>query len=98
VRFLICLNTSNIEIKEVSAPRLKNKMLARKNKFPLFGYHYIDLPDDVSSEEALGGTHASPRRHWRRGHIRRCKNKIVWIKPQLVGKNGFIDKEYRANY
>lgn len=40
-----------------------------------------------------GGTHASPRQHWRRGHIRNARTKDghrpVWIKPVLVA----IEKE-----
>jgi hypothetical protein len=43
----------------------------------------------------IGGTHASPRMHWRRGHYRRQRigslekreYKIVWIEPVLVGEN-----------
>jgi hypothetical protein len=36
------------------------------------------------SEE--GGTHASPRLHWRRGHVRRLANgKITNVRPTLVG-------------
>lgn len=39
-----------------------------------------------------GGTHASPRLHWRRGHYRRQahgtgrkQHKIMWIEPHMVG-------------
>lgn len=39
-----------------------------------------------------GGTHASPRLHWRRGHMRkqlygekRALSKIIWLEPCLVG-------------
>lgn len=45
-------------------------------------------------EHSLGGTHASPRMHWRRGHIRRQPHgpqmllrKLMWIEPVLVGGN-----------
>lgn len=40
----------------------------------------------------LGGTHASPRLHWRRGHFRRqavgtgrLDHKMIWLEPCLVG-------------
>ncbi len=40
-----------------------------------------------------GGTHASPRGHWRRGHYRsqaygeeRMKRKVIWIEPCWIGK------------
>lgn len=45
--------------------------------------------------EAQGGTHASPRLHWRRGFWRRQRHgadlsetKLIWIEPVLVGKAG----------
>jgi hypothetical protein len=38
------------------------------------------------------GTHANPRMHWRRGHIRnqpfgtgRTQRRLVWIEPMLIG-------------
>ena len=41
---------------------------------------------------SLGGTHASPRMHWRRGHFRRqpigtglIDYKIIWLEPCLIG-------------
>jgi hypothetical protein len=41
---------------------------------------------------AQGGTHASPRPHWRRGHFRRqavgagrTRHKTIWIEPMLIG-------------
>ena len=40
------------------------------------------------------GTHASPRLHWRRGHLRnqahgqgRTLRKLIWVEPVLVGMN-----------
>ena len=40
----------------------------------------------------LGGTHSSPRLHWRRGHFRqqpygpaRAERKTIWLEPQLIG-------------
>lgn len=41
--------------------------------------------------DSLGGTHASPRMHWRRGHFRdqpfgvgNLERKTIWIEPMLV--------------
>lgn len=43
------------------------------------------------SKESQGGTHASPRMHWRRGHFRmqvcghaRAERKRIWLEPCLV--------------
>lgn len=44
-----------------------------------------------------GGTHASPREHWRRGHWRRNRQgDIYWQKPLLINKGvrGRVDKAY----
>ena len=47
------------------------------------------LPEPRATQ---GGTHASPRLHWRRGHFRqqaygagRAEHKTLWIEPMLVG-------------
>lgn len=45
-----------------------------------------------------GGTHASPREHWRRGHWRRNRQgDIYWQKPLLINKGvkGRVRKAYR---
>jgi hypothetical protein len=51
------------------------------------GYHALRDDRDLG-----GGTHASPRLHWRRGHVRSqphgpqwSLHKPVWIEPVLVG-------------
>ena len=48
--------------------------------------------------EPLGGTHASPRAHDRRGHWRTIKTKKVWVKPCRVGdpSDGTVFHDYRV--
>lgn len=44
-------------------------------------------------------SHASPRLHWRRGHIRRlAPERVTWVRPTLVGKseNGVVVADYGA--
>jgi hypothetical protein len=48
----------------------------------------------VHDRTAPTGTHASPRLHWRRGHLRnqahgqrRTLRKLIWVEPVLVGMN-----------
>lgn len=60
---------------------------------PLWIGHDYKVQTDVSAPAGEPGTHASPRMHWRRGHIRRQhygpKNtleRMVWIEPVLVNK------------
>jgi hypothetical protein len=50
--------------------------------------------------DSLGGTHASPRLHLRRGHIRHCyTGQYVWVRPTTVGNKrlGIIFKDYDAS-
>ena len=53
----------------------------------LIGWRYQPL-----RAEQPAGTQASPRLHWRRGHIRRqahglgrAERKLIWIEPMLIG-------------
>lgn len=54
--------------------------------------NWIGRGYEVKSESTVnGGTHASPRSHWRRGHWRRqpigegrTERKLVWIEPMLI--------------
>jgi hypothetical protein len=45
-----------------------------------------------------GGTHASPRKHQRRGHWRRTSNGRVWVRDCWVGDdtNGVVLKDYKV--
>jgi len=55
---------------------------------------FYQPPQRVKALGALGagGTHASPRFHWRRGHYRnqafgpgRAERRVIWIEPMAVG-------------
>lgn len=45
---------------------------------------------------ALANGHASPRLHWRRGHIRHLPSGITWVRPPLVGdgEHGTVINDY----
>lgn len=44
------------------------------------------IPDN-DKKDHQGGTHASPREHWRKGHYRTMKSGLkVWINAMLIGK------------
>lgn len=94
---LICRNVY-IETLEKGEHKKKNERRIKQGKIPLYetkilvvnpAYKEIDKTD-------LGGTHASPRQHLRRGHIRRYATYSVWINNTVVGKaeNGIITKSY----
>jgi hypothetical protein len=63
-----------------------NRRKISEGKMPTYDWTtvYIDAP--AKRSESKGGTHASPRLHDRRGHLRRLKNgKNVWVKSCKVG-------------
>src|SRR5208337_3610822 len=41
----------------------------------------------------LGGTHASPRTHWRRGYVRKHNGYYVKVRPAIVNYNPLVDLE-----
>lgn len=79
------------------SPKL-NKKRARYGKLPLVEYRTLSIlkPRQIVERE-LGGTHASPRVHLRRGHFRRHGEKIIWVRESLVGDkaNGLLLKDYQ---
>jgi|ERR1035437_910649 hypothetical protein len=69
-----------------------------KSKKPLWEYKLLSLKQiKKESSDFLGGTHASPRYHLRRGHWRTLSSgKEVYIDPMEVGdkSKGLIEKDY----
>lgn len=66
-------------------------------------YHVVDLPGVYKHEaqRMAGGIHASPRMHFRRGHIRCLSTGVkTWVRECLVNAgsdNGFVDKHYEVS-
>lgn len=100
-RLVVFLATDGIEVRKIEAPIALNKKRARKGKAPLRDYHVLRLSAATEKESReLGGTHASPRIHFRRGHIRTLADgRELWIKSTIVGlKTGddWVRKEYKV--
>ena len=54
---------------------------------PTYDWRTVFIKTAAERSEHKGGTHASPRLHDRRGHLRRLRNgKNVWVKPHKVGR------------
>jgi hypothetical protein len=76
--------------------------LIKKGRPPLYDWRTVIVqPIKPVKREHLGGTHASPRQHDRRGHMRMLPGgKQVWVKPCRVGDASrgtvFHDYEVRA--
>lgn len=95
---LSCSNTS-IEDSSEKPSKVKNDLRIQKKKLPFFEFKIltIDSGKNKNRESGFnGGTHASPRVHLRRGHIRRLSTKNVWVNACVVGDKdkGLIEKEY----
>lgn len=70
------------------AARLKH---GKQTKSELWSPNVIGWAYRTARPEPQGGTHASPRLHWRRGHLRNqaygpqsTMHKMIWIEPVLV--------------
>jgi hypothetical protein len=75
----------------------KKKSSSAKNRKTFVEWHTVVLEPKITARSNLGGTHASPRFHERRGHWRTLKSgKKTWINSMKVGKleNGIILKDY----
>lgn len=97
---LQALNCSNVHAVEHLPSRLRVAR-AKKTGSPLYSTWTLEIKGTSGSKDrgmSLGGTHASPRVHLRRGHIRHYDNgKTIWVQPCVVGnkENGMIDKDYK---
>lgn len=92
------LNCSNVYKEENKPPKFINAKRAAKGKIPFFSYWTVHIRQKEKSIENCGGTHASPRLHLRRGHIRRLANGVtVWVTHCLVGNKslGIVQKDYK---
>ena len=89
---------SNVTTVSHSPPKFINSKRLAKGKIPFFTYKTLHITSSpVSAAKGGDGTHASPRLHMRRGHIRRIAGgRSVWVRSAMVGDKslGFADKEY----
>jgi hypothetical protein len=90
------LRCTNVEIQKEEFPKAVNKRRAKVGKPLGIDKHTLVIKNEgPHATIGFGGTHASPRLHFRRGHIRRLKAHSVWVRQCLVGREGFVDKDYR---
>ena len=100
VLFLIlALQCCNVQLATIPAPVALNKKRLAHGKLPFVEYKILTVAGEQTHAFTGDGTHASPRQHIRRGHIRRISdNRTVWVNQCLVGNpnKGFIVKDYRV--
>jgi len=90
------MKCANINIEEERPSKLV-AMRAKKRKLPLFSTWTLHIKQSAHESRNLGGTHASPRVHLRRGHVRQYSpGMFTWVQPCVVGKKelGIIHKDY----
>lgn len=84
-----CLAAEGIEQSETREPAWINQQRQKKGKAPIFGYRLVSVNVNLLRIPGVAGpdgSHAPPRLHWRRGHIRRkASGKLVMVRPCLVG-------------
>jgi hypothetical protein len=94
------LQCSNVRMEKVVAPEALQEKRERKGRLPFYTYHVLVLPDESVNATSGNGSHESPRRHLRRGHIRRLHDpqRTVWVNACLVGnaERGLVDKDYHV--
>ena len=84
---LMLLNTKYAKKTEHKIDEKLNKNRIKNGKEPLCNYITVGLAPNKHFDSG-SGTHARPKAHWRRGHIRRLEDKVVAVQPCLVNWDG----------
>lgn len=86
--FLAAVNCANVGTQDVPAPKSLNAKREKKGRPLFYPYKLLDLAPAAAGGGIAGGSHASPRTHLRRGHLRhlgeRYGNKVLWINATVV--------------
>lgn len=80
-------------------PGYTSQRLQAKGKSPLFSWNTVKIDPPKPKQEHKGGTHATPRLHDRRGHLRRLANgRTCWVRACKVGdaSKGVVFKDYEV--
>lgn len=91
-------NTGTTAYRATATESHINRSRAKKGKSPLFvTWNTIVVAPSKPHGESKGGTHASPRKHDRRGHWRQyASGKRGWVRQAVVGDaaKGLVMKDY----
>jgi len=97
--FCRTLHEHEVTFAEVVPDAAKNRMRRARGKAPLFTYKVLTIGKKKRKSRHLGGTHASPRSHLRRGYYRTSRNGVRhWVQPCMVkgDTDGFVHKDYKV--
>ena len=102
LELLEALSCKNVEqsIHQQASP--KNAQRIKSYKLPIYETKFLTIKTSEGKAEGKSGflgSHASPRQHLRRGHIRRLESGNIWVNSCVVGDSskGVIDKQYKVH-
>ena len=99
LRFCVACHDYETGFTDVEPHKGQAKMRRALGKSPLFTYKVLTIGKRKPKSRRLGGTHASPRSHLRRGYYRTSKTgKRHWVQSCMVkGETpGFVHKDYKV--
>jgi hypothetical protein len=92
LKLLVVLNTRQTLVEYGACVRPQRFKHGRVKQHELWSPNLIGWRYRPAQAAEAQSTHASPRLHWRRGHVRnqpcgsgRSQRKLIWIEPMLVG-------------
>lgn len=104
VAALSLLSCKNVEVRNVYVPKELQNSRKQKGRLPFWTYKILALKNFAHDDKLPNGRtigeqkHASPRLHWRRGHIRHHQSAgNIFVSPCVVGRGslGVVEKDYR---
>ena len=94
------LRCNNVYVDREVFPKKLNKSRLKKGKILGYVKHVLKIQGHAGTVgiSESSGTHASPKIHFRRGHVRKLSSGVLtWVRECLVGRQGvFKDKEYKV--
>lgn len=89
IQAMMLMNTKYVEKIDCVIPEKLNKSRARRGKPILRDYSIIKINQKYLERSQDGESHASPKPHWRRGHIRTLQDgRKIPVQPCLVNFDG----------
>lgn len=102
LEFLEALTCKNVKQSIHQEVRKNNDKWVRLGKLPMYETKVLTIDttekEYIGSSGGSGRSHASPRQHLRRGHIRQLESGNIWVNSCVVGsaENGRLDKSYKV--
>jgi hypothetical protein len=94
VVFTALMQSTHTKTRRVEFSDRLNRKREKRGLHPIMPYHtvYFEVGGknyNTDGTEVGGGAHASPRMHWRRGHVRKLESgKMTHVRPCLVNAMG----------